>query len=421
MGDLNEKGLKGLIERPGRYRDGQGLFFKTLGLGRAYFVYRYRVGGKETETSLGPYPETTLEQARIKHAALRAMVLKKIDPVSQKRAAKAAQAVKSEAPTFGEAADAYLDRQEQRGQLGKNPKHRAQWRATLTSLPASFRDLSIDRIGSQQVFDALDPIWALKPETASRLRGRIAMVLDNARGPDDARPNPAAWSGWLKTKLGSPKKLGKIDRLTGKRVARGHHAVLPYDQLPAFWTRLADTPGVAARALQFTILTCARTSETLGMTLDEVSFPSATWVIPAARMKMGVAHRVPLSEAALRLIADQMAGRSKNPFVFPGRPRAPLSTMAMSMVLRRLGVEATVHGMRSAFRDWATEVDRLEYATAERCLAHVIGNSAAIAYDRSDRLELRRPVMERWASYVTSDAAKIIALKRRIRAPLKRA
>jgi integrase len=212
------------------------------------------------------------------------MVLKGLDPVGLKRKAKAQTQATTGTPTFGATATAYL--------------------------------------GPQQVFDALDPIWALKPETASRLRGRIAMVLDFARAPDDTRANPAAWSGWLKTKLGSAKKLGKIDRKTGERIQRGHHAALAYKDLPAFWTRLAETPGVAAQALMFVILTASRTSEVLLMTWDEVWFADAVWQIPASRMKMSVAHDVPLTEPALRLLGDQMAQRQK-PIRFPRRSPAP--------------------------------------------------------------------------------------------------
>ena len=316
-----------------------------------------------------------------------------------------APAASSDAQTFGAAAEDYLERKERRGELGKNAKHRQQWRATLAKLPKSFRDLPLDQIGAQQVFEVLDPIWERTPETASRLRGRIAAVIDATRGPEDERRNPAAWTKWMKDKLGDPKKLGKIDRLTGERVPRGNHAAMSYKLVPTFMTKLATMPGLAALALRFTILTGARTDETLGMPWEEIDFESATWNVPGPRMKMDKPHRVPLSDSALAILRARFAerGDSQNPFVFPGeRPRKPLSNMAMAMLLRRLGHgDVTVHGFRSSFRDWATEVEKAEYTIAERCLAHIVGNSAAKSYDRSDRLELRRPIMMRWAEYVT--------------------
>ena len=404
MGKLTQKGLAVLLKKPPkRHPDGDGLFFKVAGQGKAYFTYRYSLGGKESETSLGPFPEMSLDEARIRHLELRAAVARKIDPVGEKPGK--APAASSGAPTFGAAADDYVERKEKRGELGKNAKHRQQWRATLAKLPKSFRDLPLDQIGAQQVFEVLDPIWERTPETASRLRGRIAAVIDATRGPEDERRNPAAWTKWMKDKLGDPKKLGKIDRLTGERVPRGNHAAMSYKLVPTFMARLATMPGLAALALRFTILTGARTDETLGMPWEEIDFESATWNVPGPRMKMEKPHRVPLSDSALAILRARFAerGDSQNPFVFPGeRPRKPLSNMAMAMLLRRLGHgDVTVHGFRSSFRDWATEVEKAEYTIAERCLAHIVGNSAAKSYDRSDRLELRRPIMMRWAEYVT--------------------
>ena len=414
MGKLNPRGLAALVKKsPKRHPDGGGLFFKVAGQGKAYWTFRYSLGGKESETSLGPYPEMSLDAARIRHLELRAAVAKKIDPVGEKRPGRVS-AASSGSPTFGAAAEDYLERKERRGELGKNAKHRQQWRATLAKLPKSFRDLPLDQIGAQQVFEVLDPIWERTPETASRLRGRIAAVIDAARGPEDERRNPAAWTKWMKDKLGDPKKLGKIDRLTGERVPRGNHAAMSYKLVPAFMARLATMPGLAALALRFTILTGARTDETLGMPRGEIDFESATWNVPGPRMKMGKPHRVPLSPPALSIMRARFAecGDSQNSFVFPGeRPRKPLSNMAMAMLLRRLGHgDVTVHGFRSSFRDWATEVEKAEYTTAERCLAHIVGNSAAKSYDRSDRLELRRPIMMRWADYVCG--GEIVTLKR---------
>ena len=270
------------------------------------------------------------------------------------------------------------------------------------------------------MFEALDPIWAKTPETASRTRGRIAAVLEFAREHDDQRPNPAAWSTWLKNKLGAPKALGKIDRKTGERVARDHHAALGWRELPAFMSRLRDQPGVAARALEFVLLTASRTSEALGMTFDEIDLDARTWTIPASRMKMGREHQVPLSDRAVAVLHEMIARRSSSksgphPFVFPGaRPRQALSNMSMAMLLRRMEVDVTVHGFRSSFRDWAGQAG-VAFDVAEECLAHAIGDAVTRAYLRDPMLERRRPVMASWADYLEPPTAKVVPLKKRSR------
>jgi integrase len=453
MGKLTQAKLPRLIEKPGRHSDGQGLFFRTLGQSRAYWVYRFRspdheTKGRERELSIGPFPEVSLIEARLKHAELRKrVVVDKADPLAEKQAAKAlvAASPKTKKPTFGECADSYLDRKEKRGQLGRNPAHRAQWRSTLAGLPTWFRSLPVDEIGPKQVFAALDPIWAKTPETASRLRGRIAAVLEDAREPEDVRPNPAQWTGWLKTKLGSPRELGKLDRKTGERVARSNHAAMPYKDVPAFMAKLQATPGVAAKALQFVILTGARSGEMFPMIFDEVDLKyeelvadgvRATipaWIVPAVRMKKGhkhfseagEPHRVPLSLRAIDIFNDQLAKRGpRQEYVFEsptgvggkvhrGGAHQPLSSMALAMTMRRLGVgEYTVHGFRTSFHKWATEIAKADLATVEKCLAHKIGTKVTQAYDRSDRFVLRQPLMARWADYVCppADAAKVVAI-----------
>jgi integrase len=409
MGTLSSQSLKGLIERPGRYPDGQGLFFRTLGKARAYWTYRYRIGGEEHETSIGPYPEVGIEQARIKHAELRAMVLKKIDPVADRRNAKATDAAKADVPTFGAMADQYIAAHESGW---KNPKHRQQWAMTLGKYCQTIRPLPVNQIDAKAVLRVLEPKWREAPETMSRLRGRIEMVLASAQVAghiDPDRPNPARWKGWLDHMLPPPKKIG----------SRGHHAAMPYADLPAFMAKLSETPGVASKALMFTILCCARTSEVLHATWDEISFADAIWRVPASRMKMQKPHDVPLSEQALRLLGDQMGGRGKNVYIFPGRPRQPLSTMAMAMLLRRMGVDATVHGFRSAARSWMAD-QGVAFELAEACLAHTTSGLVA-AYQRSPMVERRRPLMQSWSDFVTGANDNVIALKHRVRAPHRRA
>jgi integrase len=413
MGKLTQKGLDALLKKPPRrWPDGEGLFFKAARDRKAYFTYRFTLAGKETERSIGPHPEMTLDEARIRHKRWVADVAAGIDPVGNRPKSKAEQPVKSGAPTFGQCADQHIALNEGGW---KNSKHHQQWVMTLREYAAPLRDVSVDKITTADVLAVLKPIWNEKPETASRLRGRIEAVIASAQVDghiEEGRSNPARWKNWLDRKLPKPKKLGKTDRKTGEKIKRASHASMAYAKVPAFMAKLAETPGVAALALRLTILTACRTSEVLNMTFDELDLDDAVWSIPEERMKMGKPHRVPLSNAALAILRTQEAERGKNPFVFPGRPMRALSNMSMAMLLRRMKCEVTVHGFRSSFRDWATEVEKAEYSTAERCLAHVVGNDAALSYDRSDRLELRRPIMTAWASFVTgSDASNVVPLR----------
>jgi integrase len=403
MGKLNPRGLAALIKKPPkRHPDGEGLFFKVAGAGKAYWTYRFTLAGKETETSLGPYPEMSLDQARIRLLELRAAVAKKVDPMAKREGRAGGKAAPTGTPTFGQCADAHLSAHDAEW---RNPKHAQQWAMTLTKYCAPIRDLPVDQVDTAAILSVLTPIWTVIPETGSRLRGRIEAVLASAQVDDwieEGRSNPARWKNWLDHKLAAPKKLG----------SRGNHAAMPFDQVPAFMARLGSTPGMASLALQLTILTACRTSEVLGMTFAEIDPSKAIWSLPKGRMKMGKPHRVPLSDPALAILRARAAerGDSENTFVFPGRPMRSLSNMSMAMLLRRLGAgDVTVHGFRSSFRDWATEVDKTEYATAERCLAYVVGNSAAVAYDRSDRLELRLPITARWGEYVCGD--NVVALR----------
>jgi integrase len=398
---------------PGRHPFGDGLYLWVRDPRSRYWTHRYRVGGRQTETSLEPYPDTLLEDVIAKHLAQRALLLEKVDPVGERRARRRVVRAATGAPTFGKAADDYVERMEERG-AWRHPKHRQQWRNTLKGLPASFRDLPVDRIGPRQVFEALDPVWHKTPETASRLRGRIAAVLGFTREPEDTRPNPAAWTDWLKAKLGSAKELGKISRKTGERTKRGNHAALPHAETPGFMARLRARGAIrrdhAARALEFLILTAARSGEVRGMVWDEVSFDEKLWTIPASRMKADREHKVPLSDRALLILREQKeARRPINPYCFQGwRPGRSLSDVALTSLLRRMRVTAkvdgkdgivTAHGFRSAFRDWAGDETHFAREVAEAALAHKVGDKAEQAYRRGDALKKRRELMDAWARY----------------------
>jgi integrase len=381
--------LKGLLKKPGRHPDveAKGLYFRTVGDGKAYWVYRFRLAGREREMSLGPYPETSLKDARVRHAGLRTQVLNKTDPMAGKRGAPVAS---SEKPTFGAMADDYVATHEG---SWRNSKHRWQWTQTLTQHCSAIREKPVDEVSTSDVLAVLKPIWTKTPETASRLRGRIESVIDAARAlnhiPED-RANPARWKGHL------DKLLPRQNRL-----ARGHHAAMPYADVPNFVIKLSKIDATASWALRLTILTAARSGETLNMTWKEVNLNDRVWTVPAERMKMGKPHDVPLSDQAMSILREQEAKRRDNPFVFPGRPQRPLSNMSMAMLMRRVGAgDFTVHGFRSAARSWMAD-QGVPFELAEATLAHTVGNAVVQAYQRSSMLERRRPVLQAWADFVT--------------------
>jgi integrase len=282
----------------------------------------------------------------------------------------------------------------------RNEKHKYQWRQTLTVYCAAIRERPVASIDTHDVLELLKPIWLTKSETASRLRGRIELVLDfaKAKGWREGE-NPARWRGHLKNVL-PPRK----------RLLQGHLAALPYEEVPAFVEELRKRDALAARALEFTILTAARTGEALGAKWEEIDLEKKIWTVPALRMKGKEEHVVPLSTAALAVLKP-LYELQQSDYVFPGnvlrrrkRPakQAPshLSTMSMEMLLRRMGIEkATVHGFRSSFRDWCGDETPYPREVAEAALAHKVGNAVEQAYRRSKALEKRRALMEDWVTF----------------------
>jgi integrase len=260
---------------------------------------------------------------------------------------------------------------------------------TLTIYAEPLRAKPVDNIETADVLAVLKPIWLEKPETASRVRGRIERVLNAAKAKGyRTGENPAAWRGHLENLLPKQPKL-----------SRGHHAAMPYADVPAFVAKLREREAVAALALEFAILTAVRSGEVLNARWGEIDLDAKVWAIPPSRMKAGREHRVPLSDTALSILAKLSAAKVSE-FVFAGqRPNRPLSVMAMEMILRRMGVDVTVHGFRSAFRDWAGNETHFPRELAEHALAHVIGDKAEQAYRRSDALARRRLLMEAWAQW----------------------
>ena len=338
---------------------------------------------------LGSLDAVSLAEAREKAAECRKLRDQGKDPIETRTAHRASAAAElAKAMTFDQCAERYIAAH----RAGwRNPKHAAQWQNTLaTYVSPEFGRLPVQAVDVGLVIKVLEPIWSTKPETASRVRGRIEAVLDwaAARGFRDA-DNPARWKGRLDKLLPRPSKVRAVQ----------HHAALPYPEIGAFIQRLRERPGKAARALEFVILTAARTGEVLGARWSEIDLRAKLWTVPASRMKSGREHRVPLSDAALAVLR-QMHCLRQNDRVFPGDRRETLSDMALWMLLRAMNrTDLTTHGFRSTFRDWAAERTNFSNELVEMALAHAVPDKVEAAYRRGDLFEKRRKLMDAWASY----------------------
>ena len=362
---------------PGLHPDGQGLYLR-IGKGKRW-VFLFQWQGKRREMGLGPASGSNLAQARRDAATAREMVRNGIDPIAARQADRCAGV------TFGEVADSYIASHKEGW---RNPKHRQQWTNTLATYAVDLRPLPVAEITTAEVLGVLRPIWTTKPETASRVRGRIENILDAAKARGlRAGENPAAWRGNLAHLLPRRRKL-----------TRGHHRALHYEHMPTFWSDLLARTGVATKALQFTILTAARTSETLGARWSEIDTQAAIWNVPAERTKTGKLHRVPLSAQAMAILKEVRPLGAE--LVFPTPDGGRLSGAAMDAVLKRMKVDATVHGFRSTFRDWAGEETDFAREVVEQALAHKVGSDVERAYRRGDAIEKRRAVMSAWAEFV---------------------
>ncbi len=381
---------------PGRYGDGDGLYLLVKKPEAAFWVFRYQTAGRMREAGLGRARgrnAVTLAEARKAATELRAVVRAGRDPLAEREAAAKAEAVRSR--TFAEAAEAYIAAHEAGW---RNAKHAAQWRTTIAAyaLP-HLGKRSVGDVATEHVLAALSPIWREKPETASRVRGRIEAILDaEAAQGNRTGENPARWRGHLDKLLPSRRKVAPTQ----------HHAALPWAELPGFMLRLSMADGMGARALEFAILTAARTGEVLGARWCEIDLGAKVWIVPPSRMKAGREHRVPLSEpvlALLRRLETIREGGEPAAFVFPGGASGRcLSNMAMTMVLRRLKrPDLTAHGFRSTFRDWTAEQSDFPGEVAEAALAHVVGDRVEAAYRRGDLFEKRRKLMEAWGAFAT--------------------
>jgi integrase len=397
--------------KPGRYGDGNGLYLLVRGPEARFWLFRYTPPGRKMrEMGLGRADADgskggiTLAQARERLAELRRLIRAGTDPLDYREAQDAASAARAQAEaarkrTFAQVAEEY---QAAHAAAWRNDKHRAQWAMTLREYAGPHLGaLPVADIETAHVTAALRPLWHEKPETASRLRGRIEAVLDYAAAHGWREgANPARWRGYLDKLFPRRAKVRAVE----------HHAALPWPDLPGFMAALRGREGTAARALEFCILTAARSGEVLGARWSEIDLDAAVWTVPRERMKAGREHRVALSEAALTLL-HSLARDEAGPdaLVFPGlREGRPLSVMAMAMVLRRMRRgDLTVHGFRSTFRDWAGETTAHPREVVERALAHGLGDTVEEAYARGDLFGKRRKLMEDWAGFCTHSSTDL--------------
>lgn len=403
------------LTAPGRYADGGGLCLQIAGAGTKSWIFRYMRGRtesgrpREREMGLGGLNAVSLADARQMAQEARKRLAEGQDPIEAKEAMQAAQrAEEARGMTFEAAAEAYIQANEP---AWRNPKHRAQWRATLDAYAFPiFGKVAVQSVDVGMVVKALEPIWTGKPETASRVRGRVEAVLDwaSARGLRTG-DNPARWRGHLANIFPRRSKVAKVK----------HHDALPYVALGAFVADLRKQEGIAARALEFCILTAARTSEVTGATLGEIDLENALWTVPAERIKAGKEHRVPLSSRAVALVRDMRALRAEDeptPYVFPGgRRNKPLSENGMLSLLKRMDrADLTVHGFRSTFRDWAAERTNYPREVCEMALAHAVGDKVEAAYRRGDLFEKRKRMMTDWAKFcatiIKADAPNVVSM-----------
>lgn len=372
--------------RPGRYADGANLYLHLSRNGGKRWVFIFTWQGRQVEMGLGSARpgQVSLAEARDAAAKARALLRHGINPLEAARA--------SEIPLFGVFADSLID---DLAPGFANAKHIAQWRMTLTKYASPIRELPVDQVTTNHVLGILKPIWTTKAETASRLRGRIERVLSAAKARGLRKgDNPAQWRGHLDQML--PKR---------QKLTRGHHAALAYADVPTFIRKLQDREAVAGRALEFLVLTAARSGEVRGARWAEINLEERIWTIPAVRMKAKREHRVPLTARMVELLGP--APSNLDSLVFPGPSGdKPLSETAFAALLDRMGYgNITAHGFRSSFRDWAAEETATSHEVAEMALAHAIANRTEAAYRRGDLFEKRRKLMEAWDAHCRQTAS----------------
>lgn len=385
------------LKEPGSYAVGKvaGLYLQVSSESVRSWILRVTIGNKRREIGLGAYPGVSLKEAHARAQAERDKIRAGVDPILQRKEAESAlRAAQASEITFAEAAKQFIN---SRSHGWKNAKHGDQWRNTIAQYAEPILGKMLVRhITREHVMQVLEPIWTSKTETASRLRGRIENILDWARVKGyRAGENPALWRGNLDHLLAKPSTV---------MVVR-HHPALPYQEMGAFMKRLRAIDAAGARCLEFAILTSARSGEARGARWSEFDLDAGIWRVPPERMKLKKEHRVPLSAIAVDLLRDlpQPQAGDHDALVFPSPRGKVLSDMTLLMIVRRLGVPATPHGMRSTFKDWATELTSHPRELIEVALAHVPGDASEMAYWRSDVLERRRHLMEDWSKFLARE------------------
>jgi integrase len=386
--------------KPGMYCDGGGLYLRVTPEGAKNWVLRYMLDRRPRWMGLGPVALYGLQEARARALDARRKRHDGIDPIEARRAERARQRLDAaKAITFKECAETYIA---SHSAGWRNEKHKYQWSAKLSGYAYPvIGALPVQAVDTALVLKVLEPIWTVKPETAGRVRQRVENILDFAkvRGNREGE-NPARWRGHLDKLLPALSKVRKVE----------HLAALPYAALPSFLESLRMRDAIAARALEFLILTAARTGEVIGARWNEINLLEKVWTVPADRMKAGRRHRVPLSARALVILEEIKTAHQtadNNSYVFPG-PRAgrPLSNMAFLMLLRRMELnDLTVHGYRATFKTWASERTSFQNEIVEAALAHVVGDKVEQAYRRGDMFEKRRRLMQQWATFCASAPA----------------
>jgi integrase len=381
------------LKKPGHYAVGDGCYLQIAAGGTRSWVLRYTLNGRARYMGLGSANLISLAGARAKARDARRLLLDKIDPIETRRAQHRERLLETaRGKTFRECAESYIASHEAGW---RDPRSHKQWVRSLVSyVYPRLGDLPVAAIDTALVLAALEPIWKTKPETASRVRGRIESILDwaKARGYRDGE-NPARWRGHLDHLLPAPNRVRRVK----------HFAALPYAELPALMAKLRDKQGMPAAALEFLILTAARSNEVLSARWNEID--GNMWTVPGERMKAGKPHRVPLSDRAVEVLVSLPR---EGEFIFIGaRTDAASNPHQLKRVLQRMGCNnITVHGFRSTFRDWAAETTAYPNHVVEMALAHVVGNGVEAAYRRGDLFEKRRQLMQDWAGYCSkSDIA----------------
>ena len=385
---------------PGMYSDGNGLYLQITSTGGKSWIFRYRINARSREMGLGAYRDVSLLKARALAAEAHRLIQQGIDPIEARKVTRLALRVEqSKGVTFGECCAQYIAVKRHEWE---NPKHAQQWENTLSTYCPPINGFPVADVTTDEVVACLMPIWLAKNETATRLRGRIEKVLDWATVRKyRTGQNPAAWKNHLDTLFPA---ISKTTRTV-------HHAALPYAEIGDFMHKLRQHSGTGAKALEFGILTAARSGEIRGATWQEIDLDAGTWVIPAERMKMRREHKVPLSGAAAALL-KALPRFVDNDLVFPAPRGGELSDMTLGAVIKRMGLAVTQHGFRSTFRDWAAECTNYSRDVAEMALAHAIGDKVEAAYRRGDLIEKRTQLMIEWATYcATVPASNVVPLR----------